>query len=389
MARFCLVCFAWLLSLSISFADDPRERQAIDALTLAHYYVGGNPASTVAISDGDIITTAPLKYLKDLPNLRSVRIQGFINFDDGHLINFEGLKKLVSLELDYNENLGDSGMAHLKGLTQLRALSLNDTQVGDLGIEKLKNLTKLERLNLRGTRITDRGLKHLQRFKNLRVLNLARTKVTAAGLKNIENLVNLEILYLYKTEIGDEGMTYLAKMGKLRELWPSGAFADQGLKTLAGLKGLRKLELAHTKVTDRGMLHLATMNGLEWLGLIGTNISGIGLKNLVCKKQLTNVTHLNLDETKVLDDDLKYLKGFPALEVLGLDDTGITDKGLVHLMKLANLRELRVAGTKITEEGLLKLQRQMPNLRIFPMAPKVGAPFLIEESKNRQSQHRG
>jgi len=128
-------------------------------------------------------------------------------------------------------------------------------------------------------------------------------------------------------------------------------------------------------VTNRGMVHLAGMNGLTWLGLMGTEISGIGLKNLVSKKQLTNLRHLNLKQTKVIDDDLKYLKAFPRLHILNLGDTKITDKGLVHLVDLPNLAEVWLFGAEITGEGLLKLQSQMPKVKIHPSPPRVGAPF--------------
>ena len=38
----------------------------------------------------------------------------------------------------------DAGLEHLKGLTQLRELNLNDTQVTDAGLEHLKGLTQLQ-----------------------------------------------------------------------------------------------------------------------------------------------------------------------------------------------------------------------------------------------------
>jgi Leucine-rich repeat (LRR) protein len=48
-----------------------------------------------------------------------------------------------------------AGLEHLKGLTQLRELSLNGTQVTDAGLEHLKGLSELETLSLDDKRVTD------------------------------------------------------------------------------------------------------------------------------------------------------------------------------------------------------------------------------------------
>jgi Leucine-rich repeat (LRR) protein len=237
-----------LFFLGLGASGNPsKEEIAVKALTKSGgYYVQGKPVTLIGIRGDFQLNTDPLQYLKDLPSLHTVLIRG-TSLSDPNLMYFAGLKKLVKLHLDENEDIGDPGMVHLQGLTQLRNLSLSDTGVGDLGIEKLKKLTNLEELNLAGTRITDRGLVHLQRFMNLRVLDLAETKITAAGLKNIENLTNLEVLYLHRTEIDDEGMKYLRRLDKLRELWPSRGFGDQGLKTLALFNSIKSLNLLTPK----------------------------------------------------------------------------------------------------------------------------------------------
>ena len=44
--------------------------------------------------------------------------------------------------------VGDAGLEHLKGLTQLQDLSLGGTKVSDAGLEHLKGLTQLQWLDL-------------------------------------------------------------------------------------------------------------------------------------------------------------------------------------------------------------------------------------------------
>ena len=57
----------------------------------------------------------------------------------------------------------DADLAHLSGLTELRALYLYDTQVTDAGLVHLAGLTKLRGLSLSDTRATDAGVAELRR----------------------------------------------------------------------------------------------------------------------------------------------------------------------------------------------------------------------------------
>ena len=52
---------------------------------------------------------------------------------------------------------------HLKGLTKLEILRLNNTQITDSGLEHLKGVTNLKYLELTGTQVTDAGVAELQK----------------------------------------------------------------------------------------------------------------------------------------------------------------------------------------------------------------------------------
>ena len=49
------------------------------------------------------------------------------------------------------------------GLTELRELWLNYTEVTDAGLAHLAGLTKLQKLSLRGTKVTDAGMAKLRK----------------------------------------------------------------------------------------------------------------------------------------------------------------------------------------------------------------------------------
>ena len=80
----------------------------------------------------------------------------------------------------------DAGLEHLRGLTQLRFLSLDSTPVTDAGLEHLRGLTQLQGLYLSSTRVTDAGLAHLRGLTQLEVLYLISTRVTDAGVNELK-----------------------------------------------------------------------------------------------------------------------------------------------------------------------------------------------------------
>lgn len=137
----------------------------------------------------------------------------------------KGLRQLYLLQAD----LDDKAVADLAGLTELRALSLNDN-----------------------TRVTDAGLKTVGQLKQLRWLSLGHTQVT--NVKDLAGIENLENLFLPGTKITDEGLNGLDGLKKLEGLFLSGTgLTDAGLKHVAGVKGLKLLRLAKTKITDAGV----------------------------------------------------------------------------------------------------------------------------------------
>ena len=123
----------------------------------------------------------------------------------------------------------DDGLAHLKGLTELRELRLYEIEITDAGLAHLKTLSGLRVLRL-PHQITDAGLAHLKGLKELRKLLLLYTKITDAGLVHLKGLTGLRVLSLWHTKVTDAGLAHLK-----------------------GLTGLRNIRLWRTKVTKAGV----------------------------------------------------------------------------------------------------------------------------------------
>lgn len=122
---------------------------------------------------------------------------------DAALVHLKGLTNLRTLSLSFSNT--DAGLVHLKGLTNLQGLWLNGTQITDSGLVYLVELTTLQTLNLNGTPITDLGLVHLESLADLNFLYLGDTQVTDSGLVHLKGMTNLKTLWLRGSQITDLG----------------------------------------------------------------------------------------------------------------------------------------------------------------------------------------
>jgi RNA polymerase sigma factor (sigma-70 family) len=185
---------------------------------------------------------------------------------------------------------------------------------------------------------------------------LGGAQVTDAGLKELAGLAglkNLQMLYLGNTEVTDAGLKELAGLKSLRTLdLLRTKVTDTGLKELAGLKSLETLDLMSTEVTDAGLKELAGLKSLQTLNLWETKVTDAGLRELAGLKSLQA---LDLGGTKVTDAGLKELAGLKTLKTLNLSDTKVTDAGLKQLVGLKSLQELHLGGTQVTDAGLKEL----------------------------------
>ena len=83
-----------------------------------------------------------------------------------------------------NPDVTDETLQYLEGMSRLRELDLNDSQITDAGLPLLGRLPALQILRLRKTRITDQGFReHLAGKSTLLELDLRQTEVTSKTLR--------------------------------------------------------------------------------------------------------------------------------------------------------------------------------------------------------------
>lgn len=99
-----------------------------------------------------------IKQIKQLEKAAIVyfdKLGGWVKVDD----NRPG-RPVIMVYLKATK-ITDAGLVHLKGLTKLQSLELDDTKITDSGLLHLKGLTNLRVLKLKGTRVTRAGYEKL------------------------------------------------------------------------------------------------------------------------------------------------------------------------------------------------------------------------------------
>ncbi len=144
----------------------------------------------------------------------------------------------------------------------------------------------------------------------------------------------------------------------LRVLQCSGTWTDKANGLLAdltplegmNLANLTHLELQSTKVTDAGLACFKDCKNLTHLNLQFTPVSDAGL---ACFKDCKNLTDLNLEATLVTDAGLACFKDCKKLLTdLRLSGTHVSDAGLVNFDDCKNLQILCLYATKVGDAGL-------------------------------------
>ena len=303
-----------------------------------------------------------LAYLSELPFLEGLGLRNTPTTDAGMV----HVGKIASLEVLYlSAGVGDEGLAHLKGLKNLRSLSTGDrgvtdkglaclaglinleylglegAQVSDAGLVYLKNMSKLKKLRLYGTPVTEKGFVHLENLKNLEELNVLYG-VTETGLKALSKLPSLKNITVDGDSLSEEGLVLLSKFKSLEHVYIDNTEKmDSIVKELVSLRGLKELTIG-TGLTDEGIVGLRNMHSLQVLTIGPSQITGKGISVLA---QLPLLQTLTLHKaTLASEDDWAALGKLSALQSLSLRylRSGVTDAHIAHLTALQSLKELSI-----------------------------------------------
>ena len=135
-------------------------------------------------------------------------------------------------------------------------------------IDSLGSCDRLRELMIVSSVMTDEGLAQLSHDHLLERLYCFKPKITDAGVKHLAQLKSLKKLELLRVpELTDAALAHLAGLSELEEINLSGAsISGSGLVHLTGLRQLKSLMLPNTALDDKGLANLGRLTGLKQLG---------------------------------------------------------------------------------------------------------------------------
>lgn len=223
------------------------------------------------------LTNEALATLSQMSGLKEVYIggSGFTNKGIGLLANLENLDvlHLVWPEVD------DDTLRQLAKLKGLRKLSWGPySNVSMSGLSVLNGLAMLEAIDAHRVRQDNGGLNisDLEHLQKLRISMCVQAKVGDGYMRRydafrdsdlacLSGLTDLEWLGLVGPGIGDDGIRYLAPLTNLEMLYLGGSLnlTDAGLKYLADMHQLERLDIYNSRITARGLSHLHHLKALR------------------------------------------------------------------------------------------------------------------------------
>lgn len=162
-------------------------------------------------------------FIDKLENLETASINALKISDEGfkHFKNLRNLKKLTLWHC-FNKQFNGSGSAHLADLPKLESYACDGSTFNDEGLKACAKLKQVSALHFHHTMATNAGLAHLKGMENLKSLMLSTQfsmRLGDAALEHIAELPNLEKLEFDETLLTYEGgLKHLTKLKNLKEL---------------------------------------------------------------------------------------------------------------------------------------------------------------------------
>lgn len=255
-------------------------------------------------------------------------------------------------------------------------LTTFDDVKGD-GIMYLRNL-KIHCVNAVGVKLNAAGWKNLSQVSTLKQVVLERSNVTDVDLKNFENHAGIYMLIMdHCPGITDSGMRSVATIKHISKLDLTGTkVTDEGMKALSNCRELGRIFLEGTKVGDRGIKNLKPAPALLNLHLANCpRVTGESLKFIA--KTWPNVSSLEIGgQTPIQTKDLGYLRTLKKMQHLHTTGIVLTDKEMQMFGTFSNLRELYISNGRFSSQSLTCLY-PLKNLKTVSF---LGCSGLEEES---------
>jgi len=273
---------------------------------VTHLGLLGGLSQLISLRLGDSVPINDA-HLKLIPTqLRRLNLEWLHALQGEGLANLEHMTNLVSLTIEQNDNLKQSGMVLPQSLipTLRKFVVIRQGWFTDLPLEALANFENLEVLHLYWVPIGGSAFTNMAKMKNLRKLKLRRCHTMSnAGFDALtRSLSHLQVLeFKGVSQVDREGMKFLSRMTALKDLrlrCSRAVIDENGLTDLEFLTNMR-------------------LHSLELIDCVG--LTGTGIKKIVDSQEYT-LQKLLLGDCHLLHTaDLIPLKRLKRLRIFNID----------------------------------------------------------------------
>ncbi len=228
-------------------------------------------------------------------------------------------------------------------IIQLRSRSW---ELNDETIAPIASMPFIHRLYLNRTHVGDQGLIHIGQLPQLQRLSLWHSHITDEGLVALRHCQNLEALDIHATGVSDDGMKHLTRLGKLRELTVGAGVCGPGLKAIASMPNLVRLDLSRSGVRFENV-HWLAGSGIEELKFIPRFPAG----SCGVLVELPNLRRFDSQVVHADDATAAVISRCRKLESVDVAGVGLTDEATRLLTRMPALTQLRMHGA-LTDQTL-------------------------------------
>ncbi|MBK9771935.1 MAG: hypothetical protein IPP57_14135 [Candidatus Obscuribacter sp.] len=177
-----------------------------------------------------------------------------------------------------------------------------------------EDLTKIE-IDSLAADINSNTLVHLVRLTQLRELTIANTEITKEIIEAINKFKLLEGLQLQGSPVSAD---YLLKLDRLDQLCTLAVQDVRGISpVIAKIKGapqrmLKELDMSYCRLTDADLEQLAEIDTLTTLKL---SFNNFGERGITVLQRLPHLTYLAIEGCNVSPDCLKKFKKLGSLTI--------------------------------------------------------------------------
>ncbi|MBX3135507.1 protein kinase [Candidatus Obscuribacterales bacterium] len=223
----------------------------------------------------------------------------------------------------------------------------------------------LERLHFQNVEIDDSVIRYVAKITSLHTLIFNENSFSDRGVEYLANSPSLQSLSFFGVPLTDESGKYFRTMKKLRTLsLVSTNFGDQGVEYLKNTD-ISDLNLDDSKITDECAQSLSQMQKLKAVRLGRTQFTGSGIRKL----ESLPLDALTIDGLNgITDDTMDFIvTTFPYLTMLNMDEIKLGSTAWNRLASLKGLKSLSVANSNLTDETMAPILL-LPKLEVLTLA---------------------